>query len=97
MSCTLLPSDTIIQVNTKGEVRMDQEKIGSFIKNIRKEKGLTQEQLAENMQVIRLCRVGYLGVEFFLIFSLSSSVNNFDLFPIIEILSLLLPRRYNKT
>ncbi len=30
---------------------MDQEKIGSFIKNIRKEKGLTQEQLAEKLGV----------------------------------------------
>lgn len=30
---------------------MDQEKIGSFIKDIRKEKGLTQEQLAEKLGV----------------------------------------------
>lgn len=30
---------------------MDQEKIGLFIKNIRKEKGLTQEQLAEKLSV----------------------------------------------
>ncbi|MDD7144228.1 MAG: helix-turn-helix transcriptional regulator [bacterium] len=32
---------------------MDQVKIGSFIKELRKEKGLTQEQLAEQFQVSR--------------------------------------------
>ncbi|MFR9236402.1 MAG: helix-turn-helix domain-containing protein, partial [Eisenbergiella massiliensis] len=30
---------------------MDQKKIGSFLKELRKEKGLTQEQLAELMYV----------------------------------------------
>lgn len=35
----------------KGDVYMDQVKIGSFIKEIRKEKGLTQEQLAEKLDV----------------------------------------------
>ena len=35
----------------KGDVCMDQEKIGSFIKEIRIEKGLTQEQLAEQLGV----------------------------------------------
>lgn len=30
---------------------MDQKKIGSFLKTLRKEKGLTQEQLAENLNV----------------------------------------------
>ena len=30
---------------------MDQRKIGSFLKELRKEKGLTQEQLAEKMSV----------------------------------------------
>ena len=30
---------------------MDQRKIGSFLKELRKEKGLTQEQLAEKMNV----------------------------------------------
>ena len=35
----------------KGDVYMDQVKIGSFIKEIRKEKGLTQEQLAEKLGV----------------------------------------------
>ncbi|MGN0143149.1 MAG: helix-turn-helix domain-containing protein [Roseburia sp.] len=32
---------------------MDQSKIGSFIKELRKEKGLTQEQLAEQFRVSR--------------------------------------------
>lgn len=32
---------------------MDQVKIGSFIKELWKEKGLTQEQLAEQFQVSR--------------------------------------------
>ena len=32
---------------------MDQVKIGSFIKELRKEKGLTQEQQAEQFQVSR--------------------------------------------
>ena len=31
----------------KGGKNMDQKKIGSFLKELRKEKGLTQEQLAE--------------------------------------------------
>jgi len=35
----------------KGEVSMDQEKIGKFLKNLRKEKGITQEQLAEELKV----------------------------------------------
>ena len=30
---------------------MDQKKIGSFLKELRKEKGLTQEQLAERLKV----------------------------------------------
>ena len=30
---------------------MDQVRIGAFIKELRKEKGLTQEQLAENLNV----------------------------------------------
>lgn len=32
---------------------MDQKKIGSFIKELRKEKNLTQEQLAEKFNVSR--------------------------------------------
>ena len=32
---------------------MDQKKIGSFLKELRKEKGLTQEQLAEYLEVSR--------------------------------------------
>lgn len=30
---------------------MDQMKIGSFLKELRKEKGLTQEQLAEQLNI----------------------------------------------
>ena len=30
---------------------MDQKKIGSFLKELRKEKNITQEQLAENIRV----------------------------------------------
>lgn len=30
---------------------MDQKKIGSFLKELRKEKGFTQEQLAEKLNV----------------------------------------------
>ena len=32
---------------------MDQKKIGEFLKRLRKEKGLTQEQLAEKIGVTR--------------------------------------------
>ena len=35
----------------KGEPFMDQKKIGSFLKVLRKEKGLTQEQLAQHLHV----------------------------------------------
>ena len=33
----------------KGGLDMDQMKIGSFLKELRKEKGMTQEQLAEQL------------------------------------------------
>ena len=32
---------------TKGGSKMDQQKVGSFLKELRQEKGITQEQLAE--------------------------------------------------
>ena len=35
----------------KGEFDMDQMKIGSFLKELRKEKGMTQEQLAEQLNI----------------------------------------------
>ena len=36
---------------TKGGVEVDQVKIGNFLKKLRKEKGITQEQLAEILNV----------------------------------------------
>ena len=42
----------IIPINNK-ENSMDQQKIGSFLKELRKEKSLTQEQLAEKLYVSR--------------------------------------------
>ena len=35
----------------KGGLRMDQIKIGGFLKDLRKEKGITQEQLTEKLGV----------------------------------------------
>lgn len=35
----------------KGGVEVDQVKIGNFLKKLRKEKGITQEQLAEILDV----------------------------------------------
>lgn len=45
MSCSQSTFFDIIIV--KGDENMDMQKIGAFLKNLRKEKGLTQEQLAE--------------------------------------------------
>ena len=36
---------------TKGGLHMDQIKVGAFLKDLRKEKGITQEQLAEKLGV----------------------------------------------
>ncbi len=49
VSCNKKSNKYIMQV--KGGVRMDQKKIGSFLKKLRKEKGITQEQLAEKLNV----------------------------------------------
>lgn len=38
-------------LNVKGDGVMDQKKIGAFLRALRAEKGLTQEQLAEKMLV----------------------------------------------
>ena len=38
----------------KGGLHMNQVKIGSFLKKLRNEKGLTQEQLAEQLNVSNL-------------------------------------------
>ena len=35
----------------KGGIKMDQKQIGSFLKELRKEKNITQEQLAEQLNV----------------------------------------------
>ena len=43
----------ILLVFFREEKTMDQKKIGSFIKELRKEKDLTQEQLAEKLNVTR--------------------------------------------
>ena len=40
-----------VMIFAKGELRMDQQKIGKFLKYLRKDKGLTQEQLAEHFCV----------------------------------------------
>lgn len=50
MSCYFSPSGTIIPVKG-GPLSMDQVKIGSFLKELRKEKKLTQETLAEMLGV----------------------------------------------
>ena len=50
MSC-ILPTDSGI-LCLKGD-QMDQIKIGNFIKDLRKEKSLTQEELAEHFNVAR--------------------------------------------
>ncbi len=50
MSCISLTDSGILC--SKGD-QMDQSKIGSFIKDLRKEKNLTQEELAEHFNVAR--------------------------------------------
>ena len=40
-----------VMIFAKGGLRMDQQKIGKFLKYLRKDKGLTQEQLAEHFCV----------------------------------------------
>ena len=49
MSCTFY--FILITLLLKGGLSMDMKKIGSFLKILRKEKGLTQEQLAEKLGV----------------------------------------------
>ena len=49
MSCFADDIDGNVQV--EGGKRMDTKKIGEFLKILRKEKGLTQEQLAEILLV----------------------------------------------
>lgn len=40
-------------IKRKGERHMDQQKVGNFLKELRKEKNITQEQLAEILRVSR--------------------------------------------
>ncbi len=54
-------SDSLI---SKGDATMDQEKIGKFIADCRKEKGLTQMQLSEqlgitNRAISKWCKLQY--------------------------------------
>ena len=49
MSCLKFDENYILLM--KGESEMDQKKIGSFLKELRKEKNITQEQLAEKLGV----------------------------------------------
>ena len=42
---------TLYDVNMKGEIIMNQEKIGKFIAECRKKQKLTQEELAEKLNV----------------------------------------------
>ena len=39
------------RLEAKGDDRTDQQKIGAFLKELRKEKNLTQEKLAEKLNV----------------------------------------------
>ena len=41
----------LIILMMKGGLRMDQTKVGAFLKDLRKEKEITQEQLAEELGV----------------------------------------------
>lgn len=49
MSCKILSANPILSV--KGGELVNQKKIGLFFKELRKEKGMTQEQLAEYLNV----------------------------------------------
>ena len=49
VSCFI--SGSICILSMKGDREVDQKKIGSFLKELRKEKNLTQEQLAEKLNV----------------------------------------------
>ena len=51
--CPVFLSHTASEWKRKGGLNMDLIKTGNFLKELRKEKGLTQEQLAEQMGVAR--------------------------------------------
>ena len=49
--CRVICRQQILYLMMKGGVEVDQVKIGNFLKKLRKEKGITQEQLAEILNV----------------------------------------------
>lgn len=49
--CRVFGKESGVMLSVKGETDMDQKKVGIFLKELRKEKNITQEQLAEKLNV----------------------------------------------